>query len=256
MHVAIVGGTGVYALDGLDDVQRLTVTTPYGEAHVVVGRVQGRQIAFMPRHGEAHNIPPHRVNFRANIRALKQLGIRSVIATNAVGSLMEELKPPALVLIDQFIDNTKRREDTFFDGDEGSVQHVDFTEPYCARLRGVIRHAAHERGIELRDGGTYLCAEGPRFETPAEIRMYRSWGADVVGMTSYPEVALAREAGMCYASICLVTNVAAGISPTPISHLEVVKSMAAQAERVRGLVLAAALAEPEEVECRCREPIG
>lgn len=254
MHVAIVGGTGVYAVDGMEDVERRSVDTPYGRAHVVVGRMQGKEIAFMPRHGEQHSIPPHRINFRANIKALKKLGIRSIIATNAVGSLRDDWLPPALVLIDQFIDNTKARADTFFDGDDDSVEHVDMTEPYCPRLRGVIRSAAREQSLELHDGGTYLCAEGPRFETPAEIRMYRTWGADVVGMTNYPEVALAREARICYAAICMVTNLAAGISPTPISHLEVVESMTAQADQVRGLVLAAALAEAEEqVECGCRE---
>ena len=256
MHVAIVGGTGVYGIEGMEGVEKQRVETKYGEALVVVGRVEGTKIAFMPRHGEAHTIPPHRINYRANIRALKQLGVRSVIATNAAGSLREDWPPPALVLIDQFIDNTKGRPDTFFDGRDGDVQHVDLTEPYCPRLREVIRAAARERGMELHDGGTYLCAEGPRFETPAEIRMYRSWGADLVGMTNYPEVALAREAGMCYAAVCLVTNLAAGISPTPISHLDVVASMGEQVERVRGLVVGAAVKEPAEAQCQCREPIG
>ncbi|MGD8241015.1 MAG: S-methyl-5'-thioadenosine phosphorylase [Armatimonadota bacterium] len=256
MQVAIIGGTGVYALEGAGDVRRENVQTAYGHAEVVVLRMEGKEIAFMARHGEGHTIAPHRINYRANIAALKELSIRSVIATNAVGSLREEWRPPALVLIDQFIDNTKGRADTFFDGGDGDVQHVDMTEPYCPRLREAVRSAAGEQGIDLHDGGTYLCAEGPRFETPAEIRMYRSWGADLVGMTNYPEVALAREAGICYAAVCLVTNLAAGISAAPLSHLDVVASMEAQVEQVRELVLGAALAEGEGGECSCREPMA
>ncbi len=256
MQIAIVGGTGVYGLDGLADVRRESVETAYGEAQVIVGAAEGKEIVFMPRHGEGHSIPPHRINYRANIRALKELGVESIIATNAVGSLQEEWPPPALVLIDQFIDNTKGRADTFFDGEDGVVEHVDVTEPYCPRLRDVIRSAAREQGVELHDGGTYLCAEGPRFETPAEIRMYGAWGADLVGMTNYPEVALAREVGICYATVCMVTNLAAGLSPIPISHLDVVASMEEQVEQVRGLVMGAALGAGEDGECGCRDALG
>src|SRR5690606_34061261 len=145
-----------------------------------------------------------------NIAAVAQLGCQAIIATNAVGSLRPQMKPGDYVLPDQFLDFTKTRPLTFFDGDDGKVRHIDFTEPYCPSLRSTVGHCLRERGLRVHEPATYLCAEGPRFETPAEIRMFSAWGADVVGMTGVPEVVFAHELGLCYASLCIVTNMAAG----------------------------------------------
>jgi 5'-methylthioadenosine phosphorylase len=255
MSIAVIGGTGVYSLDSDQPVHRETVETPYGEARALLTRLGDRDVVFLPRHGEEHSIAPHRINYRANISALRQLGVSSILSTNAVGSLHPDMVPGDLVAIDQFIDLTKRRDATFFDSEDCEVRHVDMTEPYCPRLRRTLLQAAQAAAVPLRDGGTYLCAEGPRFETPAEIRTYRQWGADLVGMTNYPEVALAREAQMCYATICIVTNFAAGISPTPLSHQEVLDCMDASSAAVQRLILAAVAAEHDDGSCRCHEPI-
>ncbi|HEX3015679.1 MAG TPA: S-methyl-5'-thioadenosine phosphorylase [Desulfobacteria bacterium] len=251
---AIIGGTGVYNPDLLDDVRQETVATPYGTVNVNVGRLIGKEVAFLARHGEKHSVPPHLVNYRANIWALKKLGVSKVIATAAVGSLDTEFGPGRFVLADQFLDFTKNRPNTFFTGEQGVV-HIDVTDPYCGELRAALVKQAGDLGIDIHNGGVYVCTEGPRFETPAEIKMFRLLGGQLVGMTSVPEVVLAKEAGMCYATIAMVTNYAAGISPTPLTHQEVVENMSQMGDKLNKLIFSTLKNLGAERTCNCRQAI-
>ena len=251
VRLGVIGGTGVYKPDLLDDVHDEVVDTPYGTVRVHIGRYQGRGIAFLARHGEHHSLPPHRINYRANIYALALLGVERVIATNAVGSLRERMAPGHFVLADQFIDFTKGRPSTFFEGEGEGVVHIDMTQPYCPQLRGVLHETGRPLGFTIHDGGTYVCTEGPRFETPAEIEMFNRLGGDLVGMTSVPEVVLAREAGLCYASISMVTNYAAGLAGYPLSHEEVLEVMERNLENLRELILETIPRLPQARACGC-----
>ncbi|WP_088187598.1 S-methyl-5'-thioadenosine phosphorylase [Desulfosporosinus sp. FKA] len=221
---ALIGGTGVENFT-LTDQCLLTVETPYGTVRPTVGKIAGREIVFLSRHGHGHAAPPHLVNYRANIWALHSLGVRKILATAAVGSLSRNYRLGELVLLSQFLDFTKSRPQTFFAGEDQGVLHVDMTEPYCPSLKKAVLDVSEKIGIVVKDGACYVCTEGPRFETPAEIRMFQQLGADVVGMTSVPEVVLARELGMCYASVGMVTNEAAGIADHRLSHAEVTESL-------------------------------
>lgn len=251
VRIAIIGGTGVYDPGILDDVRAETVETPYGNTSVMIGSYKGKKVAFMSRHGQGHTVPPHRVNYRANIAGLKKLGVRSILATAAVGSLNRAMKPGSFVFVDQFLDFTKNRPVTFFDGEDNGVIHCDFTEPYCPELREILIQAAWELRQRAATGGTYACTEGPRYETPAEINMIRQLGGDLVGMTGVPEVVLAREAEMCYATIAMVTNFAAGIAPNRLTHEEVIEVMNLNAENLKRLIMQAITLIDEERECVC-----
>jgi len=251
VRVAIVGGSGVYDPGILNDVYEEKIDTPYGIAAVKIGTYQGKKICFMPRHGEKHSVPPHKVNYRANIWALKALKVERVLATAAVGSLNPEFKPGDFVIVNDFLDFTKTRIYTFFEGGDTGVVHTDFTEPYCPELRQVLLNMASSCGIKAHDGGVYACTEGPRFETPAEIRMIRQLGGDLVGMTNVPEVVLAHEAGLCYSLIAMVTNMAAGISATPLSHSEVLEVMSRNSNNLRELIMNTVSQIPQERNCRC-----
>lgn len=248
--LAVIGGTGVYKAEMLEKTKPVEIENKYGKVHLLTGTYQGRSIAFLARHGSGHTVPPHLVNYRANIQALKDLGVHRVIATAAVGSLNEEMKPGEFVLIDQFLDFTKGRPSTFFDGGDG-VLHIDMTEPYCPELRKEIAGYAGGLNLPVHNGGCYVTAEGPRFETPAEIRMFKMLGGDLVGMTSVPEVVLAREAGLCYATIAMVTNFAAGISSTALSHSEVLAAMKDMSQNISRLIMTALAEIPLEAACAC-----
>ena len=211
---------------------RRVVKTRYGSAVTYASRVGGRAFYVLPRHGIDHNVPPHRINYRANIAALSELGVKSVIATTAVGSMKPEFGVGQLGLLEQFIDFTKGRSSTFFDG---KAIHTDMTNPYDQKLGEALVSAARKKGISLRTGLVYVCAEGPRYESAAEIRMYKMMGGDVVGMTGVPEVVLARELGLRYSSIAIATNWAAGIQGK-VSHEEVVAVMKECGRKVRRLV--------------------
>ncbi|MFZ5898991.1 MAG: S-methyl-5'-thioadenosine phosphorylase [Bacillota bacterium] len=252
VHIAVIGGTGVYSPDILSDVRDQTVETKYGHVTLKVGRFKDREVAFLARHGSGHTVPPHLVNYRANILALKKLGVQCILATAAVGSLNPAMKPGDMVFVDQFLDFTKSRPQTFFEGGEDGVVHVDLTEPYCPELRDVLARSAWTLRLLAHSGGTYACTEGPRFETPAEINMIRQLGGDLVGMTGVPEVVLAREAEICYATIAMVTNFAAGISPARLTHREVVEVMEVNAENLRKLIMYAVMAIDPERSCACR----
>lgn len=248
VKIALIGGTGVYDPSIFTGIREERVETPYGAVRVKTGSYNGKRLAFMARHGEDHSVPPHLINYRANIQALKTLGVENIFATAAVGSLNLDMKMKNFVFIDQFLDFTKSRHQTFV---EQGVVHLDMTEPYCPRLRRVLQQVARQHGLPYHDQGTYVCVEGPRFETPAEIQMYKLLGADVAGMTSVPEVVLAREANMCYATIAMVTNFAAGISPTKLSHQEVVDIMDENVNNLKKLVMGAIDQLDLAEDCQC-----
>jgi 5'-methylthioadenosine phosphorylase len=253
VDLAIIGGTGLYDPGVLEGPRALVASTPYGTANLFVGRRGGREVAYLALHGTDHGVPPHRVNYRANLWALRQMGVRRIVATAAVGSLRPGLPPGQVVLVDQFLDFTRGRPSTFFDA---TVRHTDMTEPYCPALRALLAEAAGRAGVPAKLGGTYVCTEGPRFETPAEIRMFAAMGGDVVGMTGVPEVVLAREAGLHYATVAIVTNFAAGISPNPLTHEEVVGVMAENAEALRALCLDVAQRLDGAGPCGCAGRAG
>lgn len=235
----------------MSEQRSVTVETPYGIVEPVVGKFANCDVVFMSRHGRDHATPPHLVNYRANIWAIHKLGVRKVLATAAVGSLSPDFRLGELVLLDQFLDFTKNRPQTFYEGGTKGVLHVDMTEPYCSAMRQVIIEASKRLGLPVKNGACYVCTEGPRFETPAEIRMFRLLGADLVGMTSVPEVILARELGMCYASIGMVTNEAAGISAHPLTHAEVMESMQELGLKVAQLIQATFELWYPEQNCLC-----
>lgn len=204
--IGVIGGSGLYEIDGLRDVEEVTLSTPFGAPSdsFVVGTLEGVRMVFLPRHGRGHRISPSEINYRANVWGLKRLGVNRILGVGAVGSLREEIPPGDFVAVDQFLDRTRHRADTFFD--RGVVAHVMFGDPVCSGLRGVLRDAACETGVTVHDGGTYVCMEGPQFSTRAESNMYRSFGASVIGMTNLQEAKLAREAEICYATLAMSTD--------------------------------------------------
>jgi len=250
MTIGLITGSGLEDF-GLDTCTNLAIETDYGRVALQRGRAGEREVVLLRRHGAAHDIPPHRINYRAHLRALREVGCRLVIATNAVGSLRPVMKPGDLVLPDQFLDCTKLRPTTFFDGDEGRVRHVDVTEPYCSHLRNQLVPIVERHDLMTHPAGTYICTEGPRFETPAEIRAYAQWGADVVGMTGVPEVVLARELGICYVSVCLVTNFAAGIGRGPITSAEIDEIAGQRRAALDGALREMALTIEDAPSCSC-----
>ncbi len=204
--IGVIGGSGLYDMDGLTDLEEHDISTPFGKPSdpIVVGTLQGARIAFLPRHGHGHRILPGEVNVRANIYAMKVLGVERIIAVNACGSMKEEIALSHVVIPDQIIDRTKGRASTFFGN--GLAVHVSFAEPFCPHLSDVLYDAAVKTGATVHKGGTYVCIEGPRFSTKAESKLHRQWGVDVIGMTAMPEAVLAREAEICYASLALSTD--------------------------------------------------
>lgn len=236
--VAIIGGSGLTNLQNLQITRREVVRTPYGEPSgaMVYGQLSGKEVVFLPRHGPNHTIPPHQINYRANIWALQQSGVRRVIAVAAVGGISDGLKAGELVLLDQLVDYTYGRAHTFFDGEHKKVTHVDFTYPYCMELRQILAEAARLAGIAVADRGTYGATQGPRFETAAEIRRMERDGCDVVGMTGMPEAALARELDLRYAAIAVVANRAAGKEESLISVKEIEAHLEKGTAKVRRLL--------------------
>jgi len=231
------------------------VDTKYGPASVYIyASGGGEEFAFLPRHGEGHALAPHKVNYRANIMALNMLGVERIIGVCSVGSLRKDIRPGDFVRVDQFLDFTKGRPDTFFE-EEGEVVHIDVTEPYCPEMRACIS-GVPTSGIRLHEKGTYVCAQGPRFETAAEIRMFAALGGDVVGMTGMPECVLARELGMCYACVAVVTNYAAGIGDRPLSHEDVVGQMKKLGSALQGYLIGCLAGMPGKAGCACKAAPG
>ena len=240
-NIAIIGGTGFESLPPEIFAERVAVTTRYGKAHLLSlsnNYVEPYKLYFLSRHGETHGLAPHQIDYRANIAALVELDVRYLFASNAVGSLRTDLLPGSLVLFDDFLDFTRQRPLTYFhEGDPW--HHIDFSVPYNPHLREAVLQAAAAMNVPVIPTGTYLCCDGPRFESPAEVRLFGKWGADVVGMTGLPEAIFAREAGIEYAGLGIVTNLGAGLTPGPVEHTDVVKAMSESIDTVRELLLAA-----------------
>ncbi len=237
-ELAIIGGTGLTTLKNLEIERREVMHTPYGEPSgpLVHGTLCGKQVLFLPRHGTAHTIPPHEVNYRANLWALERIGACKVIAVAAVGGITPQMVPKALVVPDQIVDYTWARQHTFFQGDLSHVTHVDFTYPYCEELRAKLIAAGHEANLLMVESGTYAATQGPRLETAAEINRLARDGCDIVGMTGMPEAALARELGLCYATCAVCANWAAGRGEGEITMDEIEHNLKDGMDRVRTLL--------------------
>ncbi|GAA0402934.1 S-methyl-5'-thioadenosine phosphorylase [Streptomyces luteireticuli] len=259
-EIGVIGGSGFYAF--LDDVTEVTVETPYGPPSdsLFLGEVAGREVAFLPRHGHGHHLPPHRINYRANLWALRSVGVRQVLGPCAVGGLREEYGPGTLLVPDQLVDRTKARAQTFYDGEplpDGSVPevvHLPFADPYCPVGRAAALAAARGRDWEPVDGGTMVVVEGPRFSTRAESRWHAAQGWSVVGMTGHPEAALARELGLCYTSMALVTDLDAGaVTGDGVTHHDVLRVFEQNVERLRGVLfdVVGALPGNGDRDCLC-----
>lgn len=216
--IAVIGGTGLYQLEGLQEVERFKLSTRWGEpsSEIIMMQKGDQQIAFLARHGLSHNIPPHKVNYRANLWALKECGVKRIVAVAAVGGITDEMSPETLVIPDQIIDYTYSRKHTYFEDDLEAVTHIDFTEPYSAEIINALKAAAANQSIPVCNAGVYAATQGPRLETAAEIQRLRRDGANIVGMTGMPEAGLAREIGIEYACLALVVNWAAGCAGTKV----------------------------------------
>jgi 5'-methylthioadenosine phosphorylase len=251
--IGVIGGSGLYSL--LDGATEHVMQTPYGAPSdaVTLAEVGGRTIAFLPRHGRDHRFPPHQIPYRANLWALRELGVRQILAPCAVGGLRPELGPGTFVLPDQLIDRTSGRAQTFYD--TGAV-HVNFADPYCPTGRSTIRAVAERTGFRLTDGGTMVVVEGPRFSTRAESRWYTSMGGAVVNMTGHPEAVLARELAMCYTALALVTDLDAGVEGDHgVTQDEVFRVFGENTARLRELLLDVATALPEDADCPCHHAL-
>ncbi|MDB1087330.1 S-methyl-5'-thioadenosine phosphorylase [Streptomyces sp. ACA25] len=259
-EIGVIGGSGFYSF--LDDVTEITVETPYGPPSdsLFLGDIAGRRVAFLPRHGRTHSVPPHRINYRANLWALRSLGVRQVLGPCAVGGLQPEYGPGTLLIPDQLVDRTKSRVQTYYDGQRlpdgvvPNVAHATFADPYCPAGRAAALTTAREQGWDAVDGGTMCVIEGPRFSTRAESRWHAAQGWSVVGMTGHPEAILARELALCYTSLALVTDLDAGAETGDgVSHTEVLKVFAANVDRLRGVLfdVVAALPGGTDRDCLC-----
>lgn len=236
VKIAIIGGSGIYDIQALKDVQSIEVETPFGKPSdaIIVGNLDGVKVAFLPRHGRGHKISPSELNFRANIYALKTLGVEQILSISAVGSLKEELKPRDFVIPDQLFDRTKQRVSTFFN--EGIVAHVGFADPFCPELSKLAFKAANAVGITVHKGGTYVCMEGPQFSTRAESNVYRKLGFSIIGMTALPEAKLAREAEMCYTTVALVTDYDVWKEDEDVSVEKVIANLTANSENAKEFI--------------------
>jgi 5'-methylthioadenosine phosphorylase len=258
VDLAVIGGSGFTAL--LDDVEEVQVDTPWGRPSgpVQLASVGDRRVAFLPRHGPGHALPPHRVPYRANLWALRSLGVTRVLGPCAVGSLRPDVHPGDLVVVDQAVDRTWGRPDTYFDGP--LVHHVSLADPYCPTLRTTLLDAAEGGPLAVHDGGTVVVIQGPRFATRAESRIYREQGASVINMTQMPEAALARELGLCYGAVALVTDYDTGVEGlddvAPVTHEEVFAAFAANLDHLREVLLEALAAVPPERTCACADGPG
>jgi 5'-methylthioadenosine phosphorylase len=252
-EIGIIGGSGLYSMPGLTDTQEVRLTTPFGDPSdtYVLGMLEGRQVAFLTRHGRGHRILPHELNFRANIYGFKQLGVERILSLSAVGSLKEEHKPTDFVIPDQFYDRTKTRVSTFFGN--GIVGHVAFADPVCSEVADVFEKACKVvPGVVAKNGGTYICIEGPQFSTKAESNVYRGWGFDVIGMTGLQEAKLAREAEICYASLSMVTDYDCwheGHEAVTVD--QVVAVMHKNSDNAAKVVREAVKALPKDRKCNC-----
>lgn len=252
--IGIFGGTGIYDSGLLKEAKEVTIDTPFGKTSdsITVGIFKGKKIAFMPRHGKKHTIPPHMINYRANIWAFKELGVKRIIAPSAVGSLKEELTPGQFVLPSQFLDFTKSRKGSL--SEEGRVIHISVADPFCPEIQSAILRAAKTQNIAIHKDCTYVCIEGPRFSTKAESLFFRSTGADIIGMTLVPECQLAREAQICYASISTVTDYDVW-AEKPVTAKEVMETLSKNAENTKRLLTSIPDEIPQVRSCSCAKAL-
>jgi 5'-methylthioadenosine phosphorylase len=257
-EIGVFGGSGFYSF--LDDAVEVAVETPYGPpaAPVTIGDVGGRRVAFLPRHGRRHELPPHRINYRANLWAMRTVGVTRIIGPCAAGSLQPRVAPGDFVVPDQLVDRTWGRADTFYEGPV--AHHVSYADPYCAELSAVAAGAARAAGITVHPSGTVIVIQGPRFSTRAESRWYRSQGFEVINMTQYPEAYLARELGLCYAAIALITDYDTGVEGEagvePVTQAEVFGFFKSNLDRLRTVLFDVIAAVPEKRSCHCHEAVG
>ena len=249
-EIGVFGGSGFYSF--LDSTETVTVDTPYGEpsARPVIGQVGGRRVAFIPRHGAKHELPPHRINYRANVWAMKELGVERIVGPCAAGSLRKGVALGDFVVCDQIVDRTRSRAHTFYDGPV--TTHISFADPYCETMRGIAVSTGRELGITMHTHGTMVVIEGPRFSTRAESKWFASQGWDTLNMTGYPEALLARELEICYANVSLITDYDVGVEDAPpVTHEDVIRVFAENNEKLRGLLFALIPALPAERTCEC-----
>lgn len=250
--VGVIGGSGLYEMEGLEEVQTVSLTTPFGNPSdsFIVGRLEGIKVAFLPRHGRGHRIQPSSLNFRANIYGMKILGAQWIIGVSAVGSMKESIHPGDMVIPNQFIDLTKGRQNTFFS--DGIVCHISFADPVCPVLTQILFRAGKEAGATVHKDGTYLCIEGPQFSTRSESKLYRTWEVDVIGMTNLPEAKLAREAEICYATIAFATDYDCWHEEAEdVSIGEVLRILAESTKTAKTAIRIAAKHLPEKRQCLC-----
>ena len=269
--LGVIGGSGLYELEGIKVLREVYPETPFGmpSSPIALGEVEGKRVAFLARHGRDHSYPPHLVPYRANLWALREVGVKRVLAISAVGGINKLFQAGDFVIVDNFLDFTKRRDSTYYEGKfsvevegddevarllrEKKVVHIDVTEPYCPQIRTLLMKILEDGKTRHHPAGTYACTEGPRFETSTEISMLEKLGADVVGMTGYPEVVLARELTMCYASLCVVANPAAGISQHRLTSDEVIELMSEKEKVLKEVVRELIARLPEERTCGCEK---
>ena len=250
--IGIIGGSGLYHMPGFSEVREVRQQTPFGDPSdaYILGTLEGRKVAFLARHARGHKLLPSELNFRANIYGFKQLGVERIVSVSAVGSLKEEHKPLDFVIPDQFFDRTRHRVDTFFGG--GIVAHIGFGDPICADLAKIVSESCKREGVGGKLGGTYVCMEGPHFSTKAESNVYRSWGADVIGMTNLQEAKLAREAEICYVTIAMVTDYDCWHPEHDhVTVAQIIEVLTKNAENAAKVVKATVAAMPKERSCKC-----
>ena len=254
-EIGIFGGTGIYDSGLLEDSKEITIDTPYGKTSesITIGEFNGRKVAFMPRHGKKHTIPPHMINYRANIWAFKELGVKRIIAPSAVGSLKENLKPGNFVLPAQFLDFTKSRETSF--SEDGRVIHISVADPFCPELQKSVINSVENQNITLHQDCTYVCIEGPRFSTRAESKFFKSTDADIIGMTLVPECQLAREAQICYVSISTVTDYDVW-AEKPVTAKEVLETLSKNVEKTKKLLTVLIDRIPKNKTCNCEKALS
>jgi len=254
-EIGIFGGTGIYDSGMLQNSKEITIDTPYGQTSdsITIGEFNGKKIAFMPRHGKKHTIPPHMINYRANIWAFKELGVKRIVAPSAVGSLKENFQPGNFALPTQFLDFTKSRETSF--SENGRVIHISAAEPFCPELQKAIIDSAENQDVTLHENCTYVCIEGPRFSTKAESKFFKSTGADIIGMTLVPECQLAREAQICYVSVSTITDYDVW-AEKPVTAKEVLETLSKNVEKTKKLLRVLIDKIPETKSCNCEKALS
>lgn len=254
--IGVIGGSGLYEINGFSLEKKRKISTPFGEPsdHYIEGKINNTKLIFLPRHGRHHNIPPHMINYRANIWGFKKLGVERIISVSAVGGIKKGLRPGDIVITDQILDMTRNRESTFYNGSAGVV-HIDFTEPFCPEMCEAIRNAGKKINILLKNRGTYVAVEGPRLETSSEIKSFGILGGDIVGMTGMPEASLTRELEICYSGLAVVANHAAGISKKKLTVAEVMEAMKSATDQIKQLLKAVFPLIPDQRKCFCKDAL-